>query len=121
MPWLSWEWCELYPPPFPPPHLCLLHLEAGVGIETISFPTLGRAVGTPSLVHGEPHICTVRPVFFFPSATRTLVYGLFHLLTTLAKLILFNYLPGLSLNTFCVKFTVFSFSNRNGLNILVKI
>lgn len=45
----------------------------------------------------------------------------FHLLTTLAKLILFNYLPGLSLNTFCVKFTFFPFSKRNGLNILVKI
>lgn len=30
-----------------------------------------------------------------------------HLLTALAKLILFNYLPGLSLNTFCVKFTFF--------------
>lgn len=45
----------------------------------------------------------------------------FHLQTTLAKLILFNYLPELSLNTFCVKFTVSPSSERNGLNILVKI
>lgn len=44
----------------------------------------------------------------------------FRLLTPLAKLILFNYLPGLSLNTFCVKFTVFLFLNEMDLISLLK-
>lgn len=58
-----------------------------------------------------PRVCTVRSCFCFH---REHEHGLeyFHLLTTLAKLILFNYLPGLSLNTFCVKFTVFPFQTK---------
>ena len=71
-------------------------------------------------VGAEPWVPSYSQGAFVPSGCSR---GLerFHLLTALAKLILFNYLPGLSLNTFCVKFTVFPLSKRNGLHILVKI